>query len=122
MNRVLRGLIQLLAPLTPYTAEEAFHSLRETGSVHTGLFPAVEASAYGKVVQKWQVFLDVRSRVNEKLEEARREKKIGKSLEACVEITTNRPPLGTAAATTETATMDAAMLEELFIVTKVVII
>jgi isoleucyl-tRNA synthetase len=114
MHRILSGLIQLLAPMTPFTAEEAYLSLREPGSVHTRLFPAVEASSYGKVLQKWQVLLDARARVNEKLEEARREKKIGKSLEAHVHITTGHPELAE-------GSVPPSDLEELFIVSKVII-
>jgi isoleucyl-tRNA synthetase len=58
--------------------------------------------------------LDLRSRVNEKLEEARRDKKIGKSLEAHVEIAGHYPLLAG-------GSFQPSVLEELFIVSKVII-
>ena len=64
--------------------------------------------------QRWSQRLDLRSRVNEKLEEARREKKIGKSLEARVEIVSRHPEL-------VEGSVQPSVLEELFIVSKVVI-
>ena len=57
--------------------------------------------------------LELRSRVNEKLEEGRRDKKIGKSLEAYVEIKSHAALLVKGYARLD--------LEELFIVSKVVI-
>jgi isoleucyl-tRNA synthetase len=111
MHRVLDGLVKLLAPILPFTTEEAFGFAGSTGSVHLELFPtetnAVESDA---ITARWKPILDLRSRVNEKLEEARRAKAIGKSLEARVEIAGVRPEeLGE---TLET-------LEELFIVASV---
>jgi isoleucyl-tRNA synthetase len=116
MHEILQGLASLLAPLTPFTAEEVWRAVGQTTSVHIEEFPAVSHRFSPEFEQRWAKLIERRSLVNEKLEEARRDKKIGKSLEACVEIKTSRPPLGTAAATTE-----VAVLEELFIVSKVVI-
>ena len=67
-----------------------------------------------KFAEKWKTLLALRSRVNEKLEETRREKKIGKSLEAHVEITATAELILRQA-------QDDGLLEELFIVSKVVI-
>jgi len=128
MHKILIGLLKMLAPIIPFTSDEAWKFAGVEHSIHTSTFTALEEELPHKesVVAKlsrdpWLGLLDLRSRVNEKLEEARRDKKIGKSLEAHVEITTSRPPLGTAAATTEAANTEMAALEELFIVSKVVI-
>ena len=59
-------------------------------------------------------FSMLRSRVNEKLEEARRDKKIGKSLEAHVVITGRHPEFAE-------GSVHLSDLDELFIISKVVI-
>jgi isoleucyl-tRNA synthetase len=113
MHRVLDGLVKLLAPILAFTAEETFGYLGRSGSVHLELFPAETAPDEGEaIVARWKPLLDLRSRVNEKLEEARRAKSIGKSLEARVEITGIDPAkLGE----------PAGALAELFIVSSVVL-
>jgi isoleucyl-tRNA synthetase len=128
MYKVLVGLLKMLAPIIPFTSDETWKFAGLEHSIHTATFTPLSDEVHHKdsvatklVLNPWLSRLDLRSRVNEKLEEARRDKKIGKSLEAHVEITTSRPPLGTAAATTEAANAEMAMLEELFIVSKVVI-
>jgi isoleucyl-tRNA synthetase len=114
MHRVLDGLIRLLAPILVFTAEEAFGFAGRAGSVHTELFPQVPEPARDENSNAaWKVLLDLRSRVNEKLEEARRTKTIGKSLEARVVITGIRSEI---VAAVETAGMSPGDLAELFIV------
>ena len=120
LHGILTGLARMLAPLIPFTAEEAWQFGGNEGSIHTqvGLVaqpqaspvPEAEKSAVDTV--QWASLLELRSRVNEKLEEARRDKKIGKALEARVEIATPNTSL----------TLAPAVLEELFIVSKVVIV
>ncbi len=111
MHHVLGGLVRLLAPVLAFTAEEAFGFLGGQGSVHLELFPANNSNAGGAAtIARWKPILDLRSRVNEKLEEARRAKLIGKSLEARVVISgMDEAALGE---TVET-------LAELFIVSRV---
>ncbi len=84
---------RLLAPIIPFTAEEAWQSVGEQEfyphNILSGLQEIYGQSRYRRHltfnrVENGSCLL--RSRVNEKLEEARREKKIGKSLEAYVEI------------------------------------
>jgi isoleucyl-tRNA synthetase len=124
LSAVLKNLVELLAPIIPFTAEEVWRFAKCEGSVHTQTFPkrgsaipdpelenmrslfAIKESFYPK--------LELRARVNEKLEEARRDKKIGKSLEARVEISTRHPEL-------VEGSVQPSVLEELFIVSKVVI-
>jgi isoleucyl-tRNA synthetase len=111
MHRVLDGLVKLLAPILAFTAEEAFAFTGSTGSVHLELFPPdALAEKHGAAVARWKSILDLRSRVNEKLEEARRAKSIGKSLEARVEI---------AGVRAEDIGESPESLEELFIVSSV---
>ncbi|HEV3271540.1 MAG TPA: isoleucine--tRNA ligase [Candidatus Methylacidiphilales bacterium] len=114
MYEVVRGLASLLAPLTPFTAEETWRALGHVTSVHIGNFPVIDYHFNEQLEQRWARLLELRSRVNEKLEEARREKKIGKSLEAHVEITPTAELILRQA-------QDDGLLEELFIVSKVVI-
>jgi isoleucyl-tRNA synthetase len=112
MHRVLDGLVKLLAPILVFTAEEAYGFTGCAGSVHLELFPRGEPAAPGEAVTaRWKSILELRSRVNEKLEEARRDKRIGKSLEARVEIAGVRP---------DEIGIDPNELAELFIVSSVV--
>jgi isoleucyl-tRNA synthetase len=117
MHRVLDGLVKLLAPILAFTAEETFGYLGRTSSVHLELFPAEVAPAKSNAfLARWKLVLELRSRVNEKLEEARRAKKIGKSLEARVKVSGISPELVTAS---DEAKMDPAALAELFIVSDI---
>jgi isoleucyl-tRNA synthetase len=113
LNEVLGSLLELLAPIIPFTTEEARSFSKRIRSIHTQTFrrfggPGVDEKLF--LLPYWKQLLDLRSRVNEKIEAARREKKIGKSLETCVEIATKSHD--------QHAHID---LEELFIVSKVVL-
>ena len=122
LHVILDGLARMLAPLIPFTAEEAWRFGDNAGSVHAqvGLVAQPQASPVPEPEKSaddqgfWTSLLDLRSRVNEKLEQARRDKKIGKSLEARVEIASPLPALSG-------GTLTPADLEEFFIVSKVVI-
>jgi isoleucyl-tRNA synthetase len=111
LHLVLEGLVKLLAPALPFTAEEAWKFLGHETSVHTELFPKTEEPASPG---PWKELLRLRGAVNEKLEAARRDKVIGKSLEARVEI-------ATAAAFGNGYRPTTDELEELFIVSQVVL-
>jgi isoleucyl-tRNA synthetase len=124
MYHILKGLIQFIAPLMPFTSEEAWQSISPQKSVHLQRFPDFETRAGKEELSlndeelalhtKWGFLLNLRTRVNEKLEEARREKKIGKALEARVEITGRHPEL-------VEGSVQPSVLEELFIVSKVIV-
>ena len=115
MAEVARGLVKLLAPIMPFTTEEAWSFLGQKTLVHTETFPATVDKETAQLDSgAWSTILELRSQVNEKLEAARRDKKIGKSLEAHVEITTRHPEL-------VEGSVQPSALEELFIVSKVVI-
>jgi isoleucyl-tRNA synthetase len=83
MYRVVEALVLLIAPVTPFTAEETWLMLGKNESVHLQLFPDAGEGA-AKLRDRWDRFLQVRSLVNEHLEKARQQKLIGKSLEAQV--------------------------------------
>jgi isoleucyl-tRNA synthetase len=90
MFEVLDGLVKLVAPVLAFTAEEAWQSMPggKTNSVHLEKFPEVVVPDgwSAQEASKWEKLLAVRGKVNEALEEHRKLKKIGKSLEAGVQI------------------------------------
>ncbi|MCE0496570.1 MAG: isoleucine--tRNA ligase [Methylacidiphilales bacterium] len=118
MYRIADVLTKLLAPILPYTTEETWSFLGHTSSVHTQVFPEKIGPEFEMTL--WGILMGIRSdiglrsEVMQKLEEKRRDKKIGKSLEACVEIATRHPEL-------VEGSVQPSVLEELFIVSKVII-
>jgi isoleucyl-tRNA synthetase len=111
MHKILSGLTSLLAPLIPFTTEEAWRALNNGDSIHLQNFGIVEAARIPNLKSNWTQLLQLRDRVNEKLEEARRAKLIGKSLEASISI----PEAGNAISQSPWA----LNLEEVFGVSKV---
>lgn len=92
MRLIASTLARLLAPATPFTAEEIWDELNrhdaQSESIHLQLFPKADEAALSSapaLLERWTGLLALRSRVNEQLEGARRRKEIGKSLEARVE-------------------------------------
>ncbi len=91
--RIADALVRLIAPYLSFTAEEVWVYLptvkgRET-SVHLALFPRPEDLApldAAGLLSEWAQLLSVRSDVLRSLEEARKEKRIGKALEAKVRL------------------------------------
>ena len=85
MHRVARDLCLLLAPVLPFTADEAWPCVpgNPEPSVHLALFPAREATD-GALAARWAQLLDVRAEVTKALEEARAAKQVAASLEAAV--------------------------------------
>ncbi|MBQ6794632.1 MAG: isoleucine--tRNA ligase [Clostridia bacterium] len=94
MYIVLDSLVKLIAPFLCYTSEEIWSYMphvkdAEDFSVLMNDMPKVNNEyANAALEEKWARILEVRERVLKALEEARSEKKIGKSLEASVAITT----------------------------------
>jgi isoleucyl-tRNA synthetase len=100
---IVVALAKLMAPMLSFTAEEIWRTLPETlekvtrvlageskASVHLSQFP--EALPKWKdfaLAQRWEQLLEVRVAAQAALEEQRREKVIGSSLEADVEIHAN---------------------------------
>ncbi len=91
---IVTALTKLMAPVLSFTAEEIWRTLSTqvpdcstAPSVHLTAFPEADASWQDKqIADRWEQLLAHRSRVQGVLEESRREKTIGSSLEAHVHI------------------------------------
>jgi len=91
MNEVLERLLVWLAPIMPFTTEEAYLMSRfaEGGpaSVHLMQFPETpEDWRDDALADRWEQIFEVRRVVTGALEIERREKRIGSSLEAAPEV------------------------------------
>ncbi len=90
MAEVLDALVKLVAPVLAFTAEEAWQMAPggKGTSVHLEKFPemVLPPKWTAEEESRWEKLLAVRGKVNEALEEQRKAKKIGKSLEARVQI------------------------------------
>jgi len=85
---ILVGMLKLLAPILPFTSEEAWKCLygEEKESIHIETFPQKFLDEDTKLIEKWEKLWGVRDIVNKSLEESRQKGEIGKSLEAKVII------------------------------------
>jgi isoleucyl-tRNA synthetase len=85
LHRVARDLCLLLAPVLPFTADEAWPSIPglPEPSVHLAVFPPRETPD-AALLSRWAGLLDVRAEVMKVLEEARAAKRVAASLEAAV--------------------------------------
>jgi isoleucyl-tRNA synthetase len=90
LNQLFRCLAVWLAPIIPFTTEEAWLARFGDGkgiSVHLETFPDLpEAWRDGALAAKWEKVWSVRSVITGALEVERREKRIGSSLEAAPEL------------------------------------
>jgi len=89
---ILRTTLKLMAPILPFTTEEAWESLPpfagKEDSIHLELFPSFERPwLEDEVRREMERLLVVREAVLKELEKAREEKLIGNSLEAQVQLT-----------------------------------
>jgi isoleucyl-tRNA synthetase len=83
------GLVRLIAPLLPVTADELWRFLPGTHerSVHLAEFPGVvERFEDAELTARWQRLMSVRERVNGAIEVVRQQKLVGTSLEAHVHL------------------------------------
>ena len=91
LYEILRTLIGLMAPILSFTAEEVWKYIpAEPGrkeSVHLTLFPEPQSEYLDEALnERWEKVWEIRSGVTKALEEARKEKKIGLSLDAQVHL------------------------------------
>ncbi|MBI5657650.1 MAG: isoleucine--tRNA ligase, partial [Geobacter sp.] len=118
MAQLLGDLLRLLAPILPYTCDEAWgylpEHMREAESVHLATFPdpKPEHRLEGPSLESWDTLLEIRGAVSKALEVARREKLIGAPLEALVTITPGLPKFA------EILAEHQAQLPWIFIVSK----
>ncbi|HEV2464801.1 MAG TPA: isoleucine--tRNA ligase [Acidobacteriaceae bacterium] len=88
--KITEALVRLVAPILTFTADEVWGYLPEVEgrevSVHLAEFPKAEeiAAKDEELLQNWRELLSFRDEVLLKLEQLRKDKKIGKSLEAKV--------------------------------------
>jgi isoleucyl-tRNA synthetase len=96
MAELLRAYTTWLAPILPFTADEAwgFWPLAESPSVHLETFHTVGPHWRDEALAtRWQAILGVRSVINGALEIERRERRIGSSLEAAPVVHVSEPSL-----------------------------
>ena len=90
MAAVMERLLCWLAPVMPFTTDEAFRESHLKGSaesVHLQLFPETPAAwRDAALAARWEKIFKVRRVVTGALEVERREKRIGASLEAAPEV------------------------------------
>jgi len=91
MHEVLMVLVKLIAPVLSFLAEEVWQQIprgeQDPRSVHLCTFPdPQERYSDEELAERWKRLLQVREKVLVALERARKEKLIGNSLEAKVEI------------------------------------
>ena len=91
LYEILKALTCLMAPILSFTAEEVWNHLPpEPGkaeSVHLTSFPEVESEYLDDGLdERWERILEIRAIVTKALEEARKEKVIGLSLDAQIHL------------------------------------
>ena len=92
--QITEALVRLVAPILSFTADEVWEYLPKVEgrecSVHLALFPKPEevfSEDPTKLLEEWKQIFAVRDEALRVLEEARQAKRIGKGLEADVQIT-----------------------------------
>ena len=96
IDQVFRATVLWLAPMLPFTAEEAWLARypSEDGSVHLELFPEVPTSWRDEALaEKWRKVRNVRRVVTGAIEIERAGKRIGSSLEAAPIVYVSDPDL-----------------------------
>lgn len=88
---ILEGLTTLMAPIIPFTTEEVWKYLpksrEKSSSIHLMSFPEVKKEYLDEDLNnRWQKIWEVRSIVTKALEDARRQRLIGLSLDAQVDL------------------------------------
>jgi isoleucyl-tRNA synthetase len=96
--QITEALVRLVAPIMSFTADEVWEYLPATPgrepSVHLALFPKPEeiySQNPTKLLEEWKQIFSVRDEALRVLEEARQAKRIGKGLEADLEISADGP-------------------------------
>ena len=79
-------LIRLVAPILPFTAEEAWEFLpaSEANSIHMHHFHPVADIAIDETA--WSAFFDIREQINTALDQAKKDKVVGSSIAATVTV------------------------------------
>ncbi|MBI5816007.1 MAG: isoleucine--tRNA ligase [Nitrospinae bacterium] len=89
---LLEGMLPLMAPVLSFTAEEAWTYMpggaaKKNASVHLGRFPETQTDDGAEaLITEWDRIIAIRGEVTRALESARKEKLIGHSLDAKLEL------------------------------------
>jgi isoleucyl-tRNA synthetase len=88
---LLQETVLLLAPVLSFTSEEVWEHIADfegmEESVHIQRFPQIDESYLGKIdTAKWQEIILLRDRILKEIEEARKQKLIGDSLESVIHL------------------------------------
>ena len=91
MHEILMDLVVMLSPVLSFTMEEVWQFMKKPAnapqSVQMLPWPAVKEEYINEELEtKWDNFIEIRSEITKVLELARRDKKIGHSLDAKVEL------------------------------------
>jgi len=90
MNEILETLVRLMAPVLSFTADEIWQHMkgnRRAESVHMVTFmPVREEYRDAELAARWEEIISVRKEVTRVLEQARKNKEIGHSLDATVKL------------------------------------
>ena len=90
MHEILEVLVRLMAPILSFTADEVWqHMHRESSdsSVHMDLFiPLKEDYKDPELAERWENIMKIRREVTKAIEIARKEKKVGYSLDASIQL------------------------------------
>lgn len=116
---ILEALVKLLAPIIPFTAEEAYQEspIKKFESVHLEYWPEIRKEAIDeKLLEEFQQLLLVREDVLKALETARNNDIIGHSLDAHVMIEAKNTEMK------NLLEKYSEMLEDFFIVSKVFVV
>lgn len=96
MHRIVDVLCRLIAPILPFTADEAWLHLGLGECIHLENFPTPLGNALPTPPLNWDAILSLRDQVNGRLETLRQQKTLAKSLEAQVTLDPTALALGTA--------------------------
>jgi isoleucyl-tRNA synthetase len=120
LHRIARDICRLLAPVLPFTTDEAWPLIpgEAEPSVHLASFPDREA-ANEALLARWGGLLEVRAQATKALEEARDAKEVAASLEAVVTVKGPAPVIGPLRDHEAASTVFPGNLANLFIVSRV---
>ncbi len=94
LHRLVTGLCQMLAPILSFTADEAWEFVpgKSTGSVHEANWQPMSDEFKNEDLNFWREIFSFRElSILQNLEQLRRAGKIGKSLDAKVQVAGNEP-------------------------------
>jgi isoleucyl-tRNA synthetase len=91
MFTILKAMTRLLAPILTFTAEEVWAALPawkgKEASIHLTQFPQVNEQCFNvDLGERWKVMIDAKAEISKAIEQARKEKVIGHSLDARITI------------------------------------